>query len=137
MDKSLITIGELREKLSSIFHDIIPESIARRCIKALNMFPNNEEFEKARLEAKDSVCQLLNQIASMENQPMFKIQTLVRKASPTTQLFLMERIVYLDSLLRKANPLEQVTVPSDFAAFVRMYLIEEYNKKLKDNPQKL
>lgn len=130
----VISVAELRERLNSIFHDIIPEAVARRCQSGLRSFSSNQEFEKARLEAKEAVSQLLEQIANMEKQPIHKIQTLVRKSPLNVQIFLMERVVFMDNQLRQKDPNETVTVPSGFGEFLRAYLIEEYNRKLEDTP---
>jgi len=93
MEERSMTVTELKYKISSIFRDIIPENVARRCQKELSKIIINDELVKKRLENKKDVDQLLEKICQMQGEPFYKIQTVVRKASIETQLFLLERLV--------------------------------------------
>lgn len=127
-----ITVGEFRKRLNSIFHDIIPESVAKRCLKEISKFKGNQDFNKNRIVNKDSVDKLLEQICQMQNMPFHKIQTIVRKSTPEAQLFLLERIVTLDNWYETRNQDEIISIPNDFAKLIRSVLIELWADKMQE-----
>jgi len=131
MEDRSMTVIELKYKISSIFRDIIPESVARRCQKELPKIIDNGELAKKRLANKKDVDQLLEKICQMQGEPLHKIQTIVRKASIETQLFLLERLVNLDSLLNDYSPDKLFLIPTDFAGFVREILIDGFSDKIE------
>jgi len=135
MEERSMTVTELKYKISSIFRDIIPENVARRCQKELSKIIINDELVKKRLENKKDVDQLLEKICQMQGEPFYKIQTVVRKASIETQLFLLERLVNLDSWLNDYSPDKLFSIPNDFAGFVREILIDGFSDKIGENIQ--
>jgi uncharacterized protein (UPF0147 family) len=128
-----VTVGELKERLQDIFLNIVPKNVAQRCLKEMRRFKNNEEFEKARFEAKDMVSELLERICEMQNEPFHKLQTLVRKSPPNAQQFLIERFLFAGNILGKYDPETPISVPTDLAGLIRNFLIDGYNQKLQDD----
>lgn len=135
MEDRTMTIMELRYKMSSIFRDIIPEKVARRCQKELSKIINNGDLVKERFENKKDVDQLLEKICQMQGEPFHKIQTIVRKSTIETQLFLLERIVTLDTWLEDYDPDKLTSIPNDFAGFVREILIDDFSQKIEESIQ--
>lgn len=126
----LVYLDDLRSQINQIFHDIIPESVARKHQKGLTRFRNKDELNRVRLDNKDAVCALLEKICDMQNQPFHKIQTVIRKSPDNVQLFLLERVLTVDKWFNNEEAKVIIVPPRDFAEFVRLYLIDAYNDKL-------
>lgn len=126
-----MTVGEFRSYIDTTWHRIIPLDLAMEFLKVHASFASEQEFLKARSEARDSVSALLNKIAAaMETDSLHKAQTLYRKAPALLRFFVVERILYGTGILKDEDPNRWMTDAPTFSTYIREWLIESYNQKL-------
>lgn len=131
-----IKVGDLIDKLDSVFNDYFSESIVKGCQRRVNALRNNkQDFDSLRAEHRESVNTLIETLISLAEEPYHKSQSAIRHAPKDIQLLLFDRFLNARSSFLRYNPDDITDIPANFGELLRLVLIESWeNVFLRKRP---
>lgn len=122
-----IKVGDLIEKLDSVFKLYFSESMIKGCQRQMVALRNNkQDFDSLRAEHRESVNALIETIISLSEDPYHKSQTAIRHAPKEVQVLLFDRFLNAISSFSRYDPDEITDIPASFGNLLKLVLIESW-----------